>query len=268
MFRKLFSGLAGVGAAGYVGVQTAASSKAGAVADEEAGSSAIRSPNELFFTQLLEQRIVILHGRIDDKQSTTIIGQLLYLELKDSSKPIKMMINSGGGAVHSALAIHDVMNQINSPVYTSCYGHAESAAAILLSSGEKGHRCASASSRVMIHQPARNENGKVTASNAVNRAAELDRLNTQLASIVSDNSDADLDSILVKFKTDTYMTAAEALELGLIDQICQVGSALMPDPKPPKVSKSKSKSNEKKATTEAVNETRAGESASAEEDKA
>jgi len=118
----------------------------------------------------LEQRIVILHGRIDDKQSTMIVGQLLYLELKDSGKPIKMMINSGGGAVHSALAIHDVMKQISSPVYTSCYGHAESAAAILLSSGEKGYRCASANSRVMIHQPARNENGKMTAANAVNRA--------------------------------------------------------------------------------------------------
>ena len=65
---------------------------------------------------------MILHGRIDDKQSTTIIGQLLYLELKDSGKPIKMLINSGGGAVHSALAIHDIMNQIDSPVYTSCYG--------------------------------------------------------------------------------------------------------------------------------------------------
>lgn len=128
------------------------------------------TPNELFFSHLLEQRIVILHGRIDDKQSTMIVGQLLYLELKDSGKPIKMMINSGGGAVHSALAIHDVMKQISSPVYTSCYGHAESAAAILLSSGEKGYRCASANSRVMIHQPARNENGKMTAANAVNRA--------------------------------------------------------------------------------------------------
>lgn len=62
---------------------------------------------------------MILHGRIDDKQSTMIVGQLLYLELKDSGKPIKMMINSGGGAVHSALAIHDVMKQISSPVYTS-----------------------------------------------------------------------------------------------------------------------------------------------------
>eukprot|EP00039_Didymoeca_costata_P017589 m.326452 g.326452 ORF g.326452 m.326452 type:complete len:247 (+) comp16558_c1_seq12:951-1691(+) len=182
--------------------------------------SGVKSMQELFYQQLLARRIIMVNGRIDESLAERVVGQLLYLQMQNGNEPVTMLINSGGGAVHSAMAIHDVMQQISAPVHTTCYGRAESAASILLSAGEKGQRCISPMSRVMIHQPSRSSAGKSTAKDSMVAATELDRLNTQLAKLLSDHSGTSLEEILALFTKDTYLTANDAIKKGIVDKIC------------------------------------------------
>lgn len=104
---------------------------------------------------MLDQRhrLVMLHGQINDKSAQEVVNALLFLEYQQPNTPIRLLINSSGGKVHSAMAIIDMMRHITSPVHTACFGQAESAASVILSAGEKGHRCLSSHSRVMLHQP-------------------------------------------------------------------------------------------------------------------
>ena len=103
----------------------------------------------------LRHRQVFLTGHIDDASARLVIAQLLYLEEASPTEPIQLHINSSGGKVHAGIAIHDVMQSLRAPVYTTCLGHCESMAAVILAAGEKGERAAMPNARVMIHQPTR-----------------------------------------------------------------------------------------------------------------
>jgi len=113
----------------------------------------IKSAPDLMYKHLLNQRVILLTGRVDDKMANGAIQALLYLAARDPDEPIQIYISSAGGSVFAAMAIVDMMAAVSPPVHTAVFGHAESAAAIILGAGERGHRCVSPHSRVMIHQP-------------------------------------------------------------------------------------------------------------------
>ena len=169
------------------------------------------------YSRLLDDRIIFLSGEIDDAVANTVIAQLIYLEAKDPTKPINMYINSPGGSVSAGLAIYDTMNYIRSDVCTICVGLAASMGAFLLSSGARGKRFALPNSEIMIHQPLGGAQGQ--ASDIKIQAEHILRTKDKLNRILSKNTGKDLAQIVKDTDRDNYLTAEEALEYGLIDQI-------------------------------------------------
>ncbi|MCB9534852.1 MAG: ATP-dependent Clp endopeptidase proteolytic subunit ClpP [Myxococcales bacterium] len=169
------------------------------------------------FSRLLKDRIIFLGTPIDDRVANVIIAQLLYLESEDPDKDIALYINSPGGVITSGMAIYDTMNHVKSPVSTICIGQAASMGAFLLSSGEPGRRFALPHARIMVHQPLGGAQGQ--ASDIEIQAKEILRLRDILNNILARNTGQPLERIATDTDRDRYMTAAEAKEYGLVDEV-------------------------------------------------
>lgn len=185
-------------------------------------NSSPKSVAEMTMSLASKQRVVFLTGHIDDKSAQAVIAQLLYLEQEAPGTPIHLQITSGGGKVYAGLAIHDVMQSLESPVATTCLGHCESMAAVLLAAGAPGHRYALANSRVMVHQPTRS--GGESSKNAKQlqiTAAETEKSRMRLAQILADGTGRALADIELMLESDHYYSAPEAIEVGLVDHVGQ-----------------------------------------------
>lgn len=164
-------------------------------------------------------RIIFLGTEISDYTANTIQAQLLYLDSVDSSKEISIYLNSPGGSVSAGLGIYDTMQFVSSPVATICTGMAASMAAVLLVAGHDGKRSALPHSRVMIHQPMGGVQGQ--ASDIEITAREIQKLKKELYSIIADHSHTPFDKVWADSDRDYWMTAQEAKEYGMIDQVLE-----------------------------------------------
>lgn len=169
------------------------------------------------FSRLMMDRIIFLGTQIDDYTANTLQAQLLYLDSVDSGKDISIYINSPGGSVSAGLGIYDTMQFINSDVATICTGMAASMGAVLLVAGTEGKRTALPHSRVMIHQPMGGAQGQ--ASDIEITAREIQKLKKELYTIIAEHSHTDFDKVWADSDRDYWMTAAEAKEYGMIDEV-------------------------------------------------
>ena len=169
------------------------------------------------FSRLLNDRIIMLNGQVDDASASVIIAQLLFLEGQDPDKDISFYINSPGGSVSAGLAIYDTMQYIKCDVSTICMGMAASMGAFLLSSGAKGKRYALPNSEIMIHQPLGGAQGQ--ASDIIIHADHIKRTRSNLNRILSENTGKPIEEIERDTERDNFMTAAEAADYGLIDKV-------------------------------------------------
>ena len=169
------------------------------------------------FSRLMMDRIIFLGTEISDYTANVLQAQMLYLDSVDPEKDISVYINSPGGSVSAGLAIYDTMQYINSNVQTICTGMAASMAAVLLVAGEKGKRAALPHSRVMIHQPMGGAQGQ--ASDIEITAREIQKYKKQLYEIISNHSGQPFDKVWADSDRDYWMTAQEAKEYGMIDNI-------------------------------------------------
>jgi ATP-dependent Clp protease protease subunit len=171
------------------------------------------------FSRLMMDRIIFLGTEINDYVANTIQAQLLYLDSIDSSKEISIYLNSPGGSVTAGLGIYDTMQFITSPVATICTGMAASMAAVLLVAGQEGKRSALPHSRVMIHQPLGGVQGQ--ASDIEITAREIQKMKKELYTIISDHSHTTFDKVWADSDRDYWMSAQEAKEYGMIDQVLE-----------------------------------------------
>ena len=169
------------------------------------------------YSRLLEDRIIMLSGEIDDAVANTIVAQLIYLEGKDPEKDICLYINSPGGSVSAGLAIYDTMNYVKCDVSTICIGLAASMGAFLLSSGKKGKRFALPNSEIMIHQPLGGAQGQ--ASDIKIQADHILKIKQKLNKILSENTGKPIEQIEKDTDRDNYLSSEDALNYGLIDKI-------------------------------------------------
>lgn len=171
------------------------------------------------YSRLLKERIVFVGMPIDDDIANLIIAQLLFLDGEDSGKEISLYINSPGGIVSSGMAIYDTMQYVKSPITTICVGQAASMAAVLLAAGTKGKRYALPNSRILIHQPMGGVQGQATDIDI--HAKEILKLRERLNKILSKHTGQSLKKIEKDTDRDYYMTAEEAKEYGIIDEIIE-----------------------------------------------
>lgn len=169
------------------------------------------------YSRLLKDRIIMLSGEVNDQMANTIIAQLLFLDAQDSDKDISIYINSPGGSVTAGLAIMDTMNFIKSDIQTIAMGMAASMASVLLSAGTKGKRFALPNSTVLIHQPLGGAQGQQTEIEIA--AREILKTRKRLNQILADNSGQTFEKLQADTDRDNYMTAQEAKDYGLIDDI-------------------------------------------------
>ncbi len=169
------------------------------------------------YSRLLNDRIIFLGEEINSVSANLVVAQLLHLESQDAEKDISLYINSPGGEVYSGLAILDTMNFIKPQVSTICVGMAASMAAVLLAAGAKGKRFCLPHSKVMIHQPSGGAQGQQTEIEIV--AEEIKKTRRELNQILSDASGQPIEKVQADTERDNYLTAAEALDYGLIDRI-------------------------------------------------
>ena len=169
------------------------------------------------FSRLMMDRIIFLGTAIDDYTANTLQAQLLYLDSVDPGKDINVYLNSPGGSVSAGLGIYDTMKFITSDVATICTGMAASMAAVLLVSGKEGKRSALPHSRVMIHQPLGGVQGQ--ASDIEIEAREIQKLKKELYQIIADHSHTPYDKVWADSDRNYWMTAEEAREYGMIDQV-------------------------------------------------
>ena len=169
------------------------------------------------YSLLLKERIVFLNTPINDQIANIIIAQLLFLEREDPDRDINLYISSPGGVVSSGLAIYDTMQLISPDVSTICLGMAASMATLLLSGGAKGKRYALPNSTIHMHQPLGGAQGQ--ASDIEIAAREIIRLQEKLRTMLADNTGQPYDKVAVDTDRDYYLTAEQAAEYGLIDEI-------------------------------------------------
>ena len=169
------------------------------------------------YSRLLKERIIFVSGPIEDTVATLVTAQLLFLEADNPKKEIAMYINSPGGVVTSGLAIYDTMQYIRPTVATLCIGQAASAASLLLCAGEKGQRFALPNSRVMLHQPSGGAFGQ--ASDISRHAQEILKIKRKLNQIYANHTGQSIETIEKALDRDNFLTADEAREFGLIDQV-------------------------------------------------
>ena len=169
------------------------------------------------YSRLLKDRIIMLSGPIDDNTANSVIAQLLFLDAQDSEKDIYIYINSPGGSVSAGLAIYDTMNFIKADVQTIAMGMAASMGSFLLTAGEKGKRFALPNAEIMIHQPSGGAKGQATE---IQIAAEnILKTKKKLNEILAANTGKPYDVIAADTERDHYMSAQEAMEYGLIDNV-------------------------------------------------
>ena len=169
------------------------------------------------YSRLMQDRIVLLGGEVNDDSANLIVAQLLFLQAQDAKKPVSMYINSPGGSVTAGLAIYDTMQFISCPVHTYCIGQAASMGAVLLTAGEKGHRFALPNARIMIHQPWGGAEGK--ASDIEITCQEILRPQQKLNEILAAHSGQPMEQVVRDTDRDHFMGAEEARAWGLIDQV-------------------------------------------------
>ena len=169
------------------------------------------------YSRLMQDRIVLLGGEVNDDSANLIVAQLLFLQAQDPKKEISMYINSPGGSVTAGLAIYDTMQFISCPVATYCIGQAASMGAVLLTAGAKGRRFALPNARIMIHQPWGGAEGK--ASDIEITCQEILRLKQKLNEILSSHSGQPMENVVRDTDRDHFMSAEEACKWGLIDQV-------------------------------------------------
>ena len=169
------------------------------------------------YSRLLKERIIFLDGEINDTTSSLIVAQLIFLEADNPDKDIEMYINSPGGSITSGFAIYDTMNFIKCDVSTMCVGMAASMGAFLLAAGAKGKRKALPNSEIMIHQPLGGAQGQSVDVEIY--AKRLIKTREKLNEILSEKTGQPIDVIARDTDRDNFMSAEEALEYGLIDQI-------------------------------------------------
>lgn len=169
------------------------------------------------YSRLLKDRIIFLGEEVTDVAANIIVAQLLFLEAEDPDKDIHLYINSPGGSVTAGLAIYDTMQYIKCDVATYCMGMAASMGSFLLSGGTKGKRYAMPNSEIMIHQPSGGAQGQATE---IQIAAEhILKIRTRLNQILAENTGQPLDVIRIDTERDNFMSAEEAKEYGLIDEV-------------------------------------------------
>ncbi len=169
------------------------------------------------FSRLLEDRIIFLSGEVNDAVAKVIVAELIYLESKDPSKDISLYINSPGGSVISGLAIYDTMKYIKCDVATICIGMAASMGAFLLAGGTKGKRYALTNSEIMIHQVLGGSNGQATDVEIQTR--HLLSTKHRLNRLMAENVGKDIETVSKDTERDNYMSAQEAKEYGIIDEV-------------------------------------------------
>ena len=177
------------------------------------------------YSLLLKERIVFLGTPINDMVANLIIAQLLYLEREDPDRGINIYINSPGGVISSGLAIYDTMQLVNPEVSTICLGMAASMATVLLSGGARGKRYVLPNSTLHMHQPVGGAQGQ--ASDIEIAAREIIRLQDKLRNILSENTGQNYDKIARDTDRDFYLTAEQAVEYALVDEILGAGTAAL-----------------------------------------
>ena len=174
------------------------------------------------YSRLLKDRIIMLSGEINDDVASSIVSQLLFLEAEDPEKDIYLYINSPGGVVTSGFSIYDTMNYLRADVSTICIGQAASMGAFLLSCGAKDKRFALPNSRIMIHQPLGGAQGQATDIEI--QANEILRIKKTLNEILAKNTNQSIKKIEKDTDRDFFMSAAEAKEYGIIDNVLEKSS--------------------------------------------
>ncbi len=169
------------------------------------------------YSRLLKDRIIMLSGEVNDAVASSIVAQMLFLEAEDPEKDIYFYINSPGGVVTAGMAMYDTMNYIRPDIVTICIGQAASMGAFLLCSGAKGKRYALPHARIMIHQPLGGAQGQATDIEI--QAKEILRMKAELNSIIANNTGQSIKKIEKDTDRDNYMSAAEAVEYGMIDEV-------------------------------------------------
>ncbi len=169
------------------------------------------------FSRLLKERIIFVTGMIDDNVAALITAQLLFLESENPKKDLAMYINSPGGYVSSGLAIYDTMQYIRCPISTVCIGQAASMGSLLLTAGEKGNRIALPNARIMLHQPSGGYQG--VATDIERHAEEIIEMKRRLNNIYVKHTGRDFETIEKKLDRDSFLTAEEAVEFGIIDRV-------------------------------------------------
>ncbi len=169
------------------------------------------------YSRLLKERIIFLGEEVNDVSASLIVAQLLFLESEDPGKDINMYINSPGGSVTAGMAIYDTMQYIKCDVSTICIGMAASMGAFLLAGGTKGKRMALPNSEIMIHQPSGGARGQATEIKIV--AENILKTRQKLNEMLAANTGKSVEQIAVDTERDNFMSAQEALEYGLIDNI-------------------------------------------------
>lgn len=169
------------------------------------------------YNKLFEERIIFLGVQIDDASANDVMAQLLTLESMDPDRDISIYINSPGGSFTALTAIYDCMQFVKPDIQTICMGQAASAAAVLLAAGTKGKRLALANSRILIHQPSGGGEGQ--SSDIEIQAREILRMRTLLEEMLSRHTNQSLDKIRKDIERDKILTADEAVEYGLIDEV-------------------------------------------------
>ena len=171
------------------------------------------------YSRLLLDRIVFISGEVNDEMANAVCAQLLFLQAQDPKKDISVYINSPGGSVTAGLAIYDTMQFVKCPIATYCIGQAASMGAVLLTAGAKGKRFSLPNARIMIHQPWGGAEGK--ASDIEITAREILRLKEILNGILAKHSGQKMSDVVKDTDRDHFMSAAEAVEWGLIDKVVE-----------------------------------------------
>ena len=175
------------------------------------------------YSRLLKDRIVFLGGEIDDDTANLVVAQLLFLEMENPDSDISLYINSPGGSVTAGMAIFDTMNYIKPDVRTVCIGMAASMGAFLMMAGKKGKRLALPNSEIMIHQPLGGAQGQAT--DVAIRAEWLMKTKEKMTRMMSEMTGQDIERVKQDVERDYFMSAEEALQYGVIDEIYQPRNA-------------------------------------------
>jgi ATP-dependent Clp protease protease subunit len=171
------------------------------------------------YSRLLKERIIFLTGPVYDQVASLLCAQLLFLESENPNKDIAFYINSPGGVVTAGLAIYDTMQYIRAPVSTVCMGMAASMGSLLLTAGEKGKRFSLPNGRIMVHQPSGGAQGQATDIEI--QAREILKTRQRLNEIYVRHTGQPIEQIEAKLERDTYMSAEEARDFGLVDQVVE-----------------------------------------------